>query len=77
MENVYGVMIDKLDDWGKCEDEESKNDYLNITRKFNLEVKDSISSMAPGQDLFTLDEADREKFSGPSANETEKNKYFE
>lgn len=77
MELVYFPMIERMEpkDWEKCE-EEARNEFIALSKKFNQEVNESIKSIQPGQELFQLDQEEFNKI-GQGGNEQEKQIYLE
>ena len=78
MELVYFPMIERLEprDWEKCE-EESRLEFVGLSKKFSQEVFESIKSIQPGQEIFHLDQEEYNKFNQGTGNEQEKQQYLE
>lgn len=77
MNHTYHPMFHSMSqqDWGQCE-QEIKEEFLAFVSKFTSEVTDSISSMAPGQELFQLDADDQARLN-QQGQDMEKLHYFE
>ena len=69
MELVYFPMIERLEqkEWEKCE-EESRFDFVSLSKKFSQEVFESIKSIQPGQEIFHLDQEEYNKFNQGTGN---------